>query len=459
MHPINQRSHLSALAAKVVLLTFLSWILILPVPAGLSDSPKHWPQYEQLQSSIVALSAEIASITRTIDTLKDTRGRTTQTAPPQSHHLQTTIQDLTEKVATLQTQVQDLGCQLTGLRVTVDALALTIKGDTPDTGVTQTISKLSDRVGKLEGTVGSLTSSTLSDRVTTLDTKVQQFTSQQDTDFKKLVFLCMGALLGFVGGLLGVWAKKLIWEDREQEKERAKEKLEKFYAPVLGRLQANEDIWANFTREGSIANPEEQNRIKTENPCTATASGTQAKKKEALDISENILKDILKNNDNDRRSKRLEVWVRAMEGIFRQNNEAAEKTILENYGYLRPEDLSEESDFNKERKKYLRHVGEFKAVLNRWDEARKDTRYQNAKNWYDRYRKSYSLDIDEDSSRTLAEQDFLNYFHPTNPYRKEFLEEVKNSYDKLMDEAGLAKQNDSAAAGKSKRSESDVSPI
>lgn len=439
MHPINQRSHLSALAAKVVLLTFLSWILILPVPAGLSDSPKHSPQYEQLQSSIAALSAEIASIASTIDTLKDIQGRTLKQPPHQSHHLQTTIQGLTEKVATLQTQVQGLGGNLTDLRVTVGTLALTIKRDTPDTSVTKTVSKLSQKVGELEGEVKSLT-------------------SKQDSHLDKLKVPGLSAVFGFLGGLLGVWARKRIWEYREQEKERAKERLEKFYAPVLGRLQANEDIWKNFTREGSIANTAERNRIIAQNQSQTKPDGTQAKENEAFDIAENILKDILKHNDNDRRSKRLEVWVRAMEGIFRQNNEAAEKTILENYGYLRPEDLSEESDFNKERKKYLRHVGEFKAVLNRWDEARKDTRYQNDKNWYDRCSKSYSRDIDEDSSRNLAEQDFLNYFHPTNPYRKEFLEEVKHSYDKLMGEAGLAKQNDSAAAGKSKRSESDVSP-
>lgn len=418
MYQLVQHRDRSALPPPLLVIVIVTTLLTSPGLAWPSESPSHSSQYDQLKASIAALSAEIASIASTIDTLKDIQGRTLKQPHHQSHHLQTTIQGLTEKVATLQTQVQGLGGNVTDLTTTVGALALTIKGDTPATGVTQTISKLQDNITKLAEKVDSL--------------------SPNQNSHMGLSEVMLSGLGASVITLIGRW---LFIDLPTEKKRRAKERLEKFYAPVLGRLQANEDIWKNFTREGSIANTAERNRIIAENQSQTKPDEKQAKKKEAFDIPENILKDILKNNDNDRRSKRLEVWVRAMEGIFRQNNEAAEKTILENYGYLRPEDLSEESDFNKERKKYLRHVGEFKAVLNRWDEARKNTRYPNDKNWYDRCRRSYNLDIDKLPSCEPNEKDFLNYFHPTNPYREEFLEEVKNSYAELMKDAGLRKKS------------------
>ncbi|CAE6745908.1 hypothetical protein [Nitrospira defluvii] len=415
MHPINQHSRLSAFAAKILLLTFLSWILIFPVPAGLSDSPKHSPQYEQLQSSIAALSAEIASIASTIDTLKDIQGRTLKQPPHQSHHLQTTIQGLTEKVATLQTQVQGLGGNVTHLTATVDALALTIKGDTPATGVTQTISKLQDNITKLEGKVDSL--------------------SPNQDSHMGLSEVMLSGLGASVITLIGRW---LFIDLPTEKKRRAKERLEKFYAPVLGRLQANQDIWKNFKDKSGILTQEERDRIKRENAPQRPENGTQTHEESDPETPENIVRDILQYEA--RRPARLNIWVTAMEGIFRQNNEAAEKTILENYGYLRPEDVDEDSNFYKERKNYLMHVGEFKAVLHRWEQARKDTLYQKDTNWYDRCRRSSGLDIDKNPSAEPSEKQFLNYFHPTNPYQKEFLKQVQKSYDALMDEAGLAEK-------------------
>ena len=358
------------------------------MPAGLSDSPKHSPQYEQLQSSIAALSAEIASIASTIDTLKDIQGRTLKQPPHQSHHLQTTIQGLTEKVATLQTQVQGLGGNVTHLTATVGALALTIKGDTPATGVTQTISKLQDNITKLEGKVDSL--------------------SPNQDSHMGLSEVMLSGLGASVITLIGRW---LFIDLPTEKKRRAKERLEKFYAPVLGRLQANEDIWENFK-------------------CDILYSI------ELHLTPEDALRSILRRGASAR-TEGLNKWVAAMEGIFRQNNEAAEKTILENYGYLRPEDVDEDSNFYKERKNYLMHVGEFKAVLHRWEQARKDTRYQEDTNWYDRCRRSSGLDIDKNPSAKPTEKQFLNYFHPTNPYQKEFLKQVQKSYDELMKDAGL----------------------
>ena len=390
MHPINQHTRLSAVTAKILGIAFLPWILILPVPAGLSESPKHCTHYDQLQDSIAALPTEVNSIVSTIGEFEEIQRRTPQTAPQSYDHLQKAIQGLTGRIATLQTQFQGLGCNLTHLTRTVGALDHKLQDGSFPTRQAETI---------------------LSEKIKTLEGKVQSLTSQQDSDLKKLGFLVVGAVLS----LASVWARKIIWEDREQEKERAKERLEKFYAPLLGRLQANQFIWDDIKEQSGILNPIERLRINQERDG---------------ETPENIVKDILSNQE--RRADRLNIWIAAMEGIFRQNNEAAEKTILENYGYLRPEDLETTSAFYDMRKKYLLHVGEFKALLHRWDEA---TRQETGKNWYTRCK-----DWTEDNNR--GEDEYWKYFHPeVNKYPLGFMKEVHDSYIKLMDEAGLGKKN------------------
>ena len=201
----------------------------------------------------------------------------------------------------------------------------------------------------------------------------------------------------------------LFFEAPKRKKELAKERLEKFYAPVLGRLKANEAIWHNFT---------------------STLWGT-----DDLFKADQALIRILSDSDS-RRDEYLNKWVAAMEGIFRQYNEATERIILEHSGYLRPEDADENSEFDKERKQYLRHVGEFKATLHHWDQARKDNPTYS---WYQRLVKSIGSATTSSSATPTATQ-FLEYFHPTNGYPENFLLPVQQSYSQLMHEAGLVKK-------------------
>ncbi len=376
-----------------------------------SESPTHSSHYDQLKDSIAALSGEVNSIARIIGTLKEVQDRTPQTAPQGYDHLQKTIQNLTDKIAILKTQADDLVCKDSTLTAELEALSKKIGLGVSETSLTGAISELSCKIETLEKKVGSLS-------------------SKQGSHWDNVEV----ALFSLVSIVLGALITKVLIQDREQKKERAKEKLEKFYAPVLGRLQANEDIWENFKGSNDILTQEEKDRITRDNPVRPPANG---KKAPSALTPENILKDILQYEA--RRPARLNIWVTAMEGIFRQNNEAAEKTILENYGYLRPEDVDEDSNFYKERKNYLMHVGEFKAVLHRWEQARKDTRYQKDTNWYDRCRRSCGLGITNSSTPPTVEE-FLGYFHPTNSYPDEFLGPVQNSYNVLMDEAGLAKK-------------------
>ena len=153
MYQLNQHRNPSALPPPLLVIVILTTLLTIPGLAWPSEGPTHSSHYDQLKDSIAALSAEVNSIVSTIDTLKTLQGRTPQTAPHEYHYLQTTIQGLTKKIATLQTQVQGLGGNVTHLTGTVGALALTIQGKTTDTGVTETISKLSERVGELKGKV------------------------------------------------------------------------------------------------------------------------------------------------------------------------------------------------------------------------------------------------------------------------------------------------------------------
>lgn len=283
--------------------------------------------------------------------------------------------------------MQGLGGNLTHLTETVDALALEIRGRTPDTGVTETISKLSEQVRNLDG-------------------KVQSLTSQQDSHVGKLEV----AVYGLLTSLFTLFARWLVVEHPTKKKDRAKERLEKFYAPVLGRLQANEDIWEKFKNEA----------LHTKNLTDPKA----------------ILSKILEQPQD--RDKWLSMWVAAMEGIFRPNNEAAEKTILEHSGHLRPDDVAKSSAFVKARKDYLLHVQEFKTTLHHWDQARKDLPLDM---WYKRCVQYYRNRSPFNTSSyvpTMKEQ--VDYFHPTSSYPEKFLDTVRDSYNQLMDEAGLAKK-------------------
>lgn len=228
MYQLIQRRDLSASHTPLLLIAIVTTLLTIPGFAWPSEDPTHSSQYDQLKDSITALSGEVNSIASIIGTLKE-QARTPQTAPQGYDHLRTTIQDLTEKI--------------TGLTRIINSLAQNISKEKPkdlnNAGTLQSaITNLSANVTLLGAHVAFLTT-----QVAT----IRGINNDQETDWHKAWIALIGAICGGVIALAtGYW--KLKWLDEpKQKQERAKEKLEKFYAPVLGRLQANEDIWNNFT--------------------------------------------------------------------------------------------------------------------------------------------------------------------------------------------------------------------
>lgn len=175
----------------------------------------------------------------------------------------------------------------------------------------------------------------------------------------------VGTILGFVLTVLHD-LRKSQKEKKQIEKNRAKEQLEKFYAPLLGHLEVNQLLWNDF-----------KEKLLTESErASFKAGGAYA------NTAEGVLKCILHRKDHklhDELVDGLNKWVGAMDGVFRYNNQGAEGVILRNLGFLRSEDAMN-SDFKNQYKQYLRHVGEFKAVFHRWDKHRHEV--QNGRTWY-----------------------------------------------------------------------------
>ncbi len=414
MHPINQRSHPPAFAAKVRVLVFLSWILILPVPVEPADVPPHTPQYDQLQNGIADISKKIARTGNTVRKLKGLRG----SPSPRYDELHKEIQDLTDKIAVLKTQVYDHVAKDSTLTADLEALSKRIGAGEADTDLIRAISELSAKVVELTAKI----------------TSIGENKKDQDFSWKEIV---KSITIPLSVTFLALW----LFDKPKQQRERAKERLEKFYAPVLGRLRVNKIIWNDFTSNNDILNQEERARIE----------------KNGHVKPEDIVKDILATSkpNSTRSEDRLNTWVAAMEGIFRQNNEAAEKTILENFGLLRPEDVDPTSKFFEKCDEYLKHVGEFKAVLHHWAEAR-TAKHSHDTSWLERCqtwaseqkpdKTDCSASTSHMMSSTANEQDpnienCYGYFHPSNTYPRDFDNLVEESYKKLMKEAGLeAKQ-------------------
>ncbi len=404
MYQLVQHRDRSALPPPLLVIVIVTTLLTSPGLAWPSESPSHSSQYDQLKASIAANSGDITCIARTLGALTEIHRSTPPTTPQSYGQLEKTIQDLTKEISTLNTRI----ARDSKPAKDREAISGNFCAEVVDTDLITAISNLTTKIDSIGG---------------------------QKSTRGSCLEIVWEIVKGTVFPLLVIIVTLFVIERPKQRKQSAKEQLEKFYAPVLGRLQANEDIWDNF--KGGILYSIELHLT-----------------------PEEALRSILRRNASAR-DEGLNKWVAAMEGIFRQNNEAAEKTILENYGYLMPRDADPNSRFYGARQRYLMHVGEFKAVLHRWEEARKDASYQTATTWHDRCRTYYYQKTlpSEKKTNPSSEDECLRYFHPSNTYPKDFLDDVLASYKLLMNEAGLAKQNDSAAAGKSERSESGVSPI
>ncbi|MBX3121065.1 MAG: hypothetical protein KF784_18550 [Fimbriimonadaceae bacterium] len=379
MYQLVQHRDRSALPPPLLVIVIVTTLLTSPGLAWPSESPSHSSQYDQLKASIAANSGDITCIARTLGALTEIHRSTPPTTPQSYGQLEKTIQDLTKEISTLNTRI----ARDSKPAKDREAISGNFCAEVVDTDLITAISNLTTKIDSIGG---------------------------QKSTRGSWLEIVWEIVKGTVFPLLVIIVTLFATERPKQRKQSAKEQLEKFYAPVLGRLRANQDIWKNFTAD-------------------TIETSTALSPEEILTI---ILYD-----PEAKRDQWLKKWVRAMEGIFRQNNEAAEETILENYGYLKPEDVLPGSDFDQERKNYLMHVGEFRAVLSRWDEAGK---HYGEDTWYNRCRISLGIDINASTAGMPTLEQFLEYFHPTNPYPKEFLGEVQKSYDELMKDAGLGKR-------------------
>jgi hypothetical protein len=175
----------------------------------------------------------------------------------------------------------------------------------------------------------------------------------------------------------------------------AKEKLEKLYSPLLGYLHANEDIWNNF--KGNIYSTRN-------NPLPYQDMAGQV-----------VIQEIIAQKQPANVTQDLRKWVHVMEGAFRSNNESAEQVIVRNLAFLTSADAVRDSDFDKARREYLLHVGEFKSILIRWKEDRSVG----------------------NSPPTTTDAECWKYYHPENLYPTGFLGKVIKSKDELETVAGL----------------------
>jgi hypothetical protein len=129
--------------------------------------------------------------------------------------------------------------------------------------------------------------------------------------------------------------------------------------------------------------------------------------------AKDVLGLILKRTDDTDKELGLDMWIRAMKGTFSHNNEEAETVILQNLAQLTDSDAEPDSEFYACCYQYLTHVGEFRALTHRWDEAaRRDDR-----TWRERSGGQPS------------------YFHPGIDYPSAFIGPVTKSHSQLIVEA------------------------
>lgn len=175
-----------------------------------------------------------------------------------------------------------------------------------------------------------------------------------------------------------------------------KERLQKLYSPLLGHLLVNEELWKSF-----------QDELKKEFPTsTEFISSELFDNKKGEDVISHILR--LTHPDKE---KGIKLWIGAMEGVFRDNNESTERLILQNFAFLSENDPHQKSLFFEAVLKYLIHVGEFKSLFHRWE---KDSReLETGKCTWD--------------SLSMATRPQSQYFHPVNPYPDGFLKLAQDS--------------------------------
>jgi hypothetical protein len=189
---------------------------------------------------------------------------------------------------------------------------------------------------------------------------------------------------GFLAGVIGVWFKHNVYDMPDKIKRDNQERLQKLYDPLYGHLKVNDLLWKDFKErlsELGVQNLDETTK------------------------DQDVLNAIL-NSETDSRKVAIKLWISAMEGVFKYNNESAERVILHNLSYLTPDDRKDGADFQAAYLEYLRHVGEFRSIFHRWSTA-KDT-----------------LDM-------LIQRGDPSDFHPINPYPNNFSIYVKRSKDSL----------------------------